>query len=315
MGDRIPGICESSGTTAARHEIEAVLEKTNKALRRPCKSILELTADYCTELDEAIRSGKPISFISGFRGIDRHTGGFRPGELVIIAARPSNAKSSFVMAMLFHFAITCVNAGAFWLEDDWYDAVRRFQQLNADIKSEAFRDSKMALEFLTRSYLLHQEAQNRLRIDDEHGLTIDDICARMRRMHREHGTKVFVADHLGEIVRDPSDRFGERYDLVRGVAARKYRDCAKELGAVPILVSQMNRYIERREGDAANPQLSDIDGSGQVEQAARIVIFLKLNLQDRELRWRMEKNMNGPAANGRLQWIPERMVVTNLNKS
>ena len=72
------------------------------------------------------------------------------------------------------------------------------------------------------------------------------------------------------------ERWGDRHDLAIGRVAREYRDTAKQLGAVPVLVSQMNRKWEARGTDSL-PQMSDLDGSGQVEQAARLIAFLQLH--------------------------------------
>jgi replicative DNA helicase len=185
------------------------------------------------------------------------------------------------VALAANFAARGIPVGMFWLEDDWRDAVRRF--LSRRLCAEAWRlrgAPAKALDYVTKFPDFVDRSDLPLYVDDTHGLTITDIQARMRRMSREHGVRVFVLDHLGEVKIEREERWGDRHDLALGRVAREYRDAAKSLGAVPILISQMNRRIEQRGADSV-PQMSDLDGSGQVEQAARLIAFVQLHRNER----------------------------------
>lgn len=242
------------------------------------RSMASLVYEWGTELERDARdpNARPVFYETGFKALDAATQGLARGELSVFAARPGSGKSSFVVALAANLAAAGVPVGMFWLEDDWRDAVRRF--LARRLVCEAWRlrgKPKLALDYVTSQPNWMGKAEVPIYVDDTHGLTITDIQARMRRMAREHGVRVFILDHLGEVRIEREERWGDRHDLAIGRVAREYRDTAKQLGAVPVLVSQMNRKWEARGTDSL-PQMSDLDGSGQVEQAARLIAFVQL---------------------------------------
>lgn len=268
-----------SRTSAARlGELLAAVEAGPVGGAKP---IGRLVLDYLEELEEQVKNpSRRIFYETGFKALDAATGGFMVGELAVLAARPGNGKSSFVMALACSLVARGIPVGMFWLEDDHRDAARRFLAARLSLEAWRFRGTpKHVVENVTKHHAFAAQVDLPLFVDDAHGLTIPDICARMRRMSREHGVKVFILDHLGEVRIERQDRWGDRHDLALGQVARQYRDTAKELGAVPVLVSQMNRRFEQR-GDGAVPQMSDLDGSGQVEQAARHIAFVQLHKDD-----------------------------------
>jgi replicative DNA helicase len=242
------------------------------------KRIDALVYEWMTELERDAKdpNARPVFYDTGFSKLDAATGGLARGELSVFAARPGNGKSSFVMSLAVNLAARGIPVGLFWLEDDHRDAVRRF--LARRFMAEAWRlrgHPAKALKYACDLEGILDKSNVPLYVDDTHGLTIVDIQARMRRMAREHDVRVFVLDHLGEVRIERDERWGDRHDLALGRVAREFRDTAKQLGGVPILISQMNRKWESRGADAL-PQMSDLDGSGQVEQAARLIAFVQL---------------------------------------
>lgn len=242
------------------------------------RSMAALVYEWGTELERDAKdpNARPIFYDTGFTKLDEATHGLARGELTVLAARPGSGKSSFVVALASNLALRGIPVGMFWLEDDWRDAVRRF--LARRLECEAWRlrgQPRPALSYVTSQPDWMTKADVPIFVDDTHGLTITDIQARMRRMAREHGVRVFILDHLGEVRIEREERWGDRHDLALGRVAREYRDTAKQLGAVPVIVSQMNRKWEARGADSL-PQMSDLDGSGQVEQAARLIAFVQL---------------------------------------
>ena len=316
LASRLPEIASARGSQAAAAEAAEALAKIQTGGGR-CRSMLELTAEYMTELQRDMSDPQArVAFETGFERYDRHTGGLRPGLLTVIAARPGVGKSSFVMGMAQHLAKTGVPVGMFWLEDDWRDACRRYHSARNFVAAEDLRGNpRLALQAMNEVALRRPEEQERIFVDDTHGLTVNEITARMRRMVREKGVRVFFADHLGEMRIEKDDRWGDRHDLALGKAARQFRDTAKELKAAPVLCSQMNRQVERRaEGTA---RMSDLDGSGQVEQAARVIAFLSKPEDEQgnstgEFHVHLAKNTNGIPGLVKLKWDAAHMTIGNL---
>ncbi len=273
-----------SAKGAAR--LAEVLAEVQSGGSGKARAIQALVYDWMMELEDEAKNpdARPVFYETGFRSLDLATGGLARGELSVFAARPGSGKSSFMIALAANIAAAGTPVGMFWLEDDWRDAARRF--LARRLQCEAWRlrgHPAKAVNYVAGFPGFIEKSDLPLYVDDTHGLTITDVQARMRRMHRENGVRVFILDHLGEVRIEKDERWGDRHDLALGRVAREYRDTAKQLGAVPILVSQMNRRWEQRGADSV-PQMSDLDGSGQVEQAARLIAFL-----------RMEKNADGSA--------------------
>jgi replicative DNA helicase len=274
VAGEVAGSNESAAALASR--LAEVLDSIQSGADGKAKPISDLVYDWLQELKADASAGSASVFYeTGFPAFDKATGGLARGELSVFAARPGNGKSSWVIALAANFAAAGIPVGMFWLEDDWRDAVRRF--LARRLRAEAWRmrgHPAKALGYVTGHEKFLEKTDLPIYVDDTHGLTIVDIAARMRRMHREHGVKVFILDHVGEVRIEKDERWGDRHDLAIGRVAKVYRDTAKELGAVPILVSQMNRRVEHRADGL--PQMSDLDGSGQVEQAARVIAFVQI---------------------------------------
>jgi replicative DNA helicase len=247
------------------------------------KKIDALVYEWMIELERDAKdpNARSVFYDTGFASLDKATGGLARGELSVFAARPGSGKSSFVIALAVNLAARGIPVGMFWLEDDWRDAVRRFLARRFECEAWRLRGQQpaKALNYAASIPGVIERSNLPLFVDDTHGLTITDIQARMRRMSRESGIRVFILDHLGEVRIEREERWGDRHDLAIGRIAREYRDTAKQLQAVPILISQMNRRWEQRGADAL-PQMSDLDGSGQVEQAARLIAFVQLYRDD-----------------------------------
>jgi replicative DNA helicase len=274
-------VTEDTPPADAAKRLAAALDAVQRGADGKARSMLTVVYEWFLELEEDSKHPeRRVFYDTGFKALDEATGGLARGELSVFAARPGNGKSSFVMALATNLALVGVKVGLFWLEDDCRDAARRF--IARRFQAEAWRlrgRPDLAFKYATGIEGLVTKADLPIYVDDTHGLTITDLCARMRRMRREYGVEVFVLDHLGEVRIEREERWGDRHDLALGRVAREYRDTAKSLGCVPVLVSQMNRRWEQRGTDAI-PQMSDLDGSGQVEQAARLIAFVQMHRGD-----------------------------------
>jgi replicative DNA helicase len=209
---------------------------------------------------------------TGFMDIDKLTGGFKPGEMVVIAARPSCGKTSLAMNIADHVAVECnIPVGVFSLETTSLKLMMRAHCSRARVSMRDIRNGVITPQDTDRLMAAYNSISNSpLYIDDTGGLTIIQLRAKARRMHQLYGIKLFVIDYLQLLFgsgKRSSNRQEEVSELSRGVKA-----LGKELG-VPILVlAQLNRDLEKDK--PRKPRMSDIRESGSIEADADIIGLL-----------------------------------------
>ncbi len=210
---------------------------------------------------------------TGFRDLDRLTSGLHPGNMVVIAGRPSMGKTALAMNIAEHAAIDQnIPVGVFSLEMSSEELVKRLLCSRAKVNLRAVRDGFLAeRDFHPLTSAASQLMKAPLYIDDSAGLTINQVRARARRMHLQFGIRLLVVDYL-QLMRAPSrradtSRQAEVADISAGI-----KSLAKELGIPVIVLSQLNRQPESR--DEGKPRLSDLRESGSIEQDADLVGLL-----------------------------------------
>jgi replicative DNA helicase len=255
-------------------------------------------------------------FPTGFSKLDSMLGGgLHVGHLTTFAARPGVGKSALVSAMADNLAARGVPVGIFQLEDYGDSLANRAISRRAKIASVLMRDGRRwsPHHWQKINTWVAPTMDYPIWVDDAHGQTVHGITGAMRRMVREHGVKVFFLDNLAEVVVDGPERGEERHDRALGRIAKTYRDAAKAVGAVPVLLVHLNREVAKRK-DAA-PLLSDIKNSGEIEDASHVVALM----------WRPEdaqneagrpqiildlgKNRDGPKGRVCLDWLEDYMAV------
>jgi replicative DNA helicase len=248
---------------------------------------------------------------SGFSVLDALVGGFRPGNLFTIAARPGVGKTAVVSSVIDNLAARGTPVGVFQLEDYGDAMADRALMRRGRIPSTFMRDSAHWNPEMWRRAgdATHQFVGWPIYVDDRHGQTIHDIVGSMRRMSRQHGVKVFFLDNLSEVVLDRRDRGDERLDRALGRIAKTYRDAANALGAAPVLIVHLNRDIEKRDG---KPRLSDLKNSGEIEDASHVVAMLSRPADSTTLTVDVVKNRSGPPGEVELFYAKEEMAVREI---
>ena len=212
---------------------------------------------------------------SGFPSLDRMTGGLRPGNLVILAARPSVGKTAFALSVLHNLAIRQeVKVGLFSMEMSIIELANRWISMEASILHESIHMGRLGDADL-RKIAAHEKniLSPPVFIDETASLSILELSTRARRMCAKEGVKLIIVDYLqlmqGDVRkgRDPSPE--ERISDI----SRQLKNLAKSLQIPIIVLSQLNREIDRRGGER-RPILSDLRGSGAIEQDADMVMFL-----------------------------------------
>jgi replicative DNA helicase len=214
--------------------------------------------------------GKPQGLTTGLCDLDRLTHGLRPGQLFIIGARPGEGKTSLAVNIAEHVALDCKKpVGLFSLEMTAKELTLRLissrsavpldRLLSGDLIEEHFRQMTLANSAIAKAPL---------HIADEDGITIGQLRAKARRMHRKHNLALLVVDYL-QLVR-PSRPNSSRNVEVSEISS-SLKALGKELRVPMIVLSQLNRDSDT---DNREPRLRDLRDSGSIEQDADIVGLL-----------------------------------------
>jgi len=210
---------------------------------------------------------------SGFKDLDEITGGFQPGNLIIIAARPAMGKSALVCNIAENAAVQHKRPVAlFSLEMAEAELAQRFIASQARVKGEELRKGRVA----EKRWPKILEASNRLAsaplwVDDSSDVGLLEVRAKARRLHSqcEGGLGLIIIDYL-QLMRTES-RYDSRVTAV-GELSRGLKILARELGVPVIALSQLSRAVEQRPDK--KPQLSDLRESGNLEQDSDLVMFI-----------------------------------------
>jgi len=218
------------------------------------------------------RQGTLTGIGTGFVDLDKLTTGLHGGEMIVIAARPSLGKTSLAMNIAEHVAIDeRLPVGVFSLEMTADSLVLRILCSRSRVNLRTVREGFLAeRDFPKLTGASSALSKAPLYIDDSSGLSILQLRAKARRMYQQYGIKLFVVDYLQLIhstARRAENRQQEIADISSGIKA-----LAKELNVPVIVLSQLNREVEREKGRA--PRLSDLRESGAIEQDADLVGLL-----------------------------------------
>jgi replicative DNA helicase len=219
---------------------------------------------------------------TGFPDLDRMTDGLHGSEMIVIAARPSMGKTSLAMNIVEHVVLEQkLPVGVFSLEMSAESLILRMMCSIARVNLRSIREGFMSeSDFPKLTSAAGKLANSPLFIDDSAGLSILQLRARARRLHQQHGVKLFVVDYLqllhSTARRSQENRQQEIADISSGIKA-----LAKELKVPVLVLSQLNRELEKDK--SRKPRLSDLRESGAIEQDADVVgLLYKPNAGDDE---------------------------------
>src|SRR5215213_6444427 len=212
---------------------------------------------------------------SGFRDIDALTGGFQPGNLIIVAARPAMGKSALVANIAENVAVKRGLPVAFFsMEMSEVELAQRFIACRARLPGDKLRKGQVTQKDWPKVIRACQELEQApLWFDDSSDLGILDLRAKARRLHAKEqdkgGLALIVVDYM-QLMRSDDPR-ANRVEQV-GQMSRGLKILARELECPVMAISQLSRAPEQR--SPPKPQLSDLRESGQIEQDADLVAFL-----------------------------------------
>ncbi len=212
---------------------------------------------------------------TGFTDLDRMTSGLQPGDLIIVAGRPSMGKTAFSINMAENIALeTSKPVAIFSMEMGGAQLVMRMIGSIGRLNQHSLRTGKLEDEDwgrLTHAIGLLNDAP--IHIDETPGLNVLELRARSRRLARqsEHGLGLIVIDYL-QLMSSPSGKASENRATEISEISRSLKALAKELHVPVIALSQLNRSLEQRPNK--RPVMSDLRESGAIEQDADLILFI-----------------------------------------
>jgi replicative DNA helicase len=262
-------------------EIDSLMDEVERDILRISEARVEGQSSNIQELvkrainqieDFHQRQGMLTGVGTGFTDLDKMTSGFHPGEMIVIAARPSMGKTSLAMNIAEHVALEQkLPVGVFSLEMTSESLVLRMLCSRSRVNLRNIRDGFLAeRDFPKLTGAAGKLANAPLFIDDSSGLSILQLRAKARRMAQQYGIKLFVIDYLQLLhstARRAENRQQEIADISNGV-----KSLAKELNVPVIVLSQLNRELEKDKN--RKPRMSDLRESGSIEQDADLVGLL-----------------------------------------
>jgi replicative DNA helicase len=236
------------------------------------RSIKEALLETFERVSHLYEQGASITGVSsGFSDLDSITAGFQPGNLVILAARPSMGKSALGICMAANVVRTNTPCAFFTLEMSKQEVSQRLICLEGKIDSHKIRTGKLAEDDWSRlSSACATLEQVPLYLDDTPGLTLFELRSRVQTLkRREPELGLVIVDYLQLMAMGGSveSRLQEVSSISRGLKA-----LAKDMDVPVIALSQLSRAVEQRTDK--RPQLSDLRESGSIEQDADLVMFI-----------------------------------------
>jgi len=230
--------------------------------------------DLIDKIDAAYQNPDSLQGLAtGFTDFDKITGGLRPGDLVIVAGRPSMGKTTLAVNMAEYAAVSPKQKSSvciFSMEMPSEQLLTRLLSSIGTVHLGNLRSGRLQDEDWVRiTSATGQLSEAKIFIDETPGLTPTDLRARARRVKREHGLDLVVVDYL-QLMQVPGtkeNRATEISEISRGLKA-----LAKELHIPVIALSQLNRGVEQRENKV--PVMSDLRESGAIEQDADIILLI-----------------------------------------
>ena len=236
------------------------------------KALKQILPEAVDRIDILHQSDGEITGIpSGYSEFDKLTAGLQPGDLIVIAGRPSMGKTTLAVNIAENAAIgSKVPTAIFSMEMPSQQLAFRMISSLGRVDQTHLRTGRFPDEDWSRintAVQLMSEAP--IFIDDTPGLSPTEIRARVRRLQREHGLGLVVVDYL-QLMSVPGSQENRATEISE--ISRSLKGLAKELSLPVIALSQLNRSVEQRTDK--RPVMSDLRESGAIEQDADLIIFI-----------------------------------------
>lgn len=239
-------------------------------IRNKDVDISELTADIIEHGGKLFRNEVKSGIETPIKNLTAKMGGWRNGELIIIAARPGMGKTAFALKCAWKAALQNIPVAFFSLEMSAQKLLSRLWSMDCKIEGDKFSKDGLSPDEQKQILIRITAFENGipLHIDDTSSLTIQTILVKAKKLKKTKGIEMLVVDYLQLMTGNSKNREQEISKISRGL-----KMIALELDIPVIALSQLSRAVEQRGGNK-RPMLSDLRESGAIEQDADVVQFI-----------------------------------------
>jgi replicative DNA helicase len=247
--------------------IQGAIVREMKSKGSNMTEVMSKTMDHLQKIHMGTQYGIP----TGFAKLDELLGSYEPSQVIIVAGRASQGKTSFVTATALNLAIfNKIPVAFFSLETSEVQLGQRILSQWGGVNLLLLRKGILRKQDSARIMEKAGEiADAPIYIDDESLLTLGQFRSKLRKMISKFGIKLAIVDYLQLMGHSERDQNQGIAKITRGM-----KITAKEFGIPIMLLSQLSRANEKRGGKKMKPMLSDLRDSGAIEQDADVVLFV-----------------------------------------
>ncbi len=255
---------------SARAEALADISSVNDEVKSLSDNLLEsLQHIENTKITNGV-TGVP----TGYASLDRITAGFQPGELIVCAGRPGSGKSALSLQLAMNAAELGTPVIFFTLEMSALQVTKRMQSNKSEVPSEKIKSNRLdSDDWAALTNASDQLSRYKIFIDDTPAIPVRKIKSKCRKLKRQGKLGMVVIDYL-QLCNGTEATGGKNGLREQEIAfiCRAMKNLSKELHVPVLLLSQLNRDVEKRANK--EPNTADLRESGEIEQSADIIIFV-----------------------------------------
>jgi len=256
---------------ALLNEIQGQIVNVGHHVKADYYEMADVARNVEGDIEHAIKyAGQVTGVPTGFKSLNKWTGGWQNADLIVIAARPSMGKTALLLNLIDNAAMEGAPVGVFSLEMSKEALAKRLLARRTHIPIQRMVNGLLKPEEVQRIVKANQQIKMLpIYIDDRVNVTEMDIMRAARKMIRDHHVKMIGVDYLQRV--SPSRDSGKENENL-ALVCKGLKNVARNLEIPVVLLSQLNRDLEKR--DDKRPILSDLKGSGDIEQEADLILFI-----------------------------------------
>jgi replicative DNA helicase len=251
---------------------KAIFNVSERRLKHDVQPIRQVMSTVYDDIDErSKRSDEIFGVPTGFIDLDKILSGLQQSDFLIIAGRPGQGKSGFLLSVAKHAALVHKkHVAVFSLEMSNEQVAQRLISQDTGIDSQRLRTGKLVEEeWPLFTHSIEVFSDTKLFLDDTPAITPLQLRTKCRRLHMEYGLDLVIIDYLQLM---SGDMRNENRVQEVSLISRNLKVLARELNVPVLAAAQLSRAVEQRSDK--RPVLSDLRESGSLEQDADIVMFI-----------------------------------------